>query len=114
VTKCPHPEVTSFARRFPGTPCEFCKAHIDEHGNALTAAVALQRFPQHAENINGNEARWHPPKPAPVAPRSKAAKAGSAAEKTVIYGIAAAATLGYMLIIGIVIAVIVGILLLLL
>jgi hypothetical protein len=80
----------------------------------MTAAVALQRFPQHAENINGNEARWRPPQPAPVATRSRAAKAGSATEKTVVYGIAAAATLGYMLIVGFFIVVVVVILLLLL
>jgi len=66
MARCPHPEVTNFARRFPCTPCEFCKAHIDEHGNTMTAAVALQRFPQHAENINGNEARWHPAATAPA------------------------------------------------
>jgi hypothetical protein len=114
MAKCPHPEVTNFARRFPGTPCEFCKAHIDEHGNTMTAAVALQRFPQHTENITGNEARWHPPQPAVVTAGLGSTKAGSATEKTVVYGIAAVATLGYMLIIGFFIAVVVVILLLLL
>jgi hypothetical protein len=33
----------------------------------MTAVVALQRFPQHAENINGNEARWHLAASAPAA-----------------------------------------------
>jgi hypothetical protein len=80
----------------------------------MTAAVALQRFPQHAENINGNEARWRPPQPAVVPTGSGSSKAGSPTEKTVVYGIAAVATLGYLLIIGLVIAVVVVILLLLL
>ena len=59
MAKCPHPETTEFARRFPCVPCEACQAHVDGDGNTMTAAVALERFPQNAGNINANEARWH-------------------------------------------------------
>ncbi len=66
--------------------------------------TALQRFPENRPYIEAMYEQWHP---APVEKRSALAN-------VVIYGLAAAATLGYLLIAGVIIAILLAILFLLL